>query len=760
MFPLGPSAPLPSAVDELREANRMRKSRSMTFQRFGRSYHLRLRCAADLQDVLSLDEAHWVATGAPVGTINCDPTFLDLVDSDADGRILVYEIRQAVSWLLETLADHTGIDEATTTLALGAINTNTDAGRLIHQSARRMLDRLGLPDASEITLAQVRQIKAQIEGTPISEVGVVLDEAFEDESIRRFVADVIAATGGAPHPSGSAGIAEEPLASFLSQARAYLAWRAAGQVPQGAEASEIMPLGERTAAAFDALVAIREKVDQYFAQCEAVSCDGRTSAEMAPSRTELAATDFDSPEAIVEFMKRSPLAPVGGDGVLAFDQAVNPHYATALAALRSETIEPVLGEDFSNAQRLSAGQWLEVKRRLAAHEAWLAQKVGRAVEPLGADKLIEYVQPRYADAVRSRIAQSAQTAFVLDNIRLTEKLICYQGHLLELVNNFVSFPYLYDPTSRAMFEMGTLIMDGRRLNFSVRVDNRAEHAAISRTSVMYLLYVEVTPAAPALKYEVATAVTSGGKGNLAVGKRGIFVDIHGRQADARVVEIIENPISVAEALASPFQRIGRLVSGKIEAITTSAEKKLETTTTTAMNRAESSSPAAPTAQPSRGLMAGGLLMGGGVAIAALGSAVAYITKTVAQVEHWWKILVVIGTALLAVMLPVSILAILKLRRRDLSAILEGSGWAINARMRLTFRQGRTFTRQPAYPARARGVHSKRWWVMALVAALAAAIALGTYAKHRSRTGKMPATTDTTAPADSAQQESLPPSNVS
>ena len=49
------------------------------------------------------------------------------------------------------------------------------------------------------------------------------------------------------------------------------------------------------------------------------------------------------------------------------------------------------------------------------------------------------------------------------------------------------------------------------------------------------------------------------------------------------------------------------------------------------------------------------------------------------------------------MLPTAIVAILKLRRRDLSAILEGSGWAINARMRLTFKQAHVFTCRPLLP---------------------------------------------------------------
>ncbi|MCK4602316.1 MAG: hypothetical protein KAU28_07605, partial [Phycisphaerae bacterium] len=253
------------------------------------------------------------------------------------------------------------------------------------------------------------------------------------------------------------------------------------------------------------------------------------------------------------------------------------------------------------------------------------------------------------------------------------------------------------------------VMDGRRFNFAVRVADRTAHGAVARTGNMFVLYAEVAPSGGE-KYEVATAVTSGTKGNLCVGKRGVFQDVTGGECDARVVQIIENPVSLAEALVSPFQRLGRLLSGKIEAITAAAEKKLDTTAEAIR------APGAP-AQPNRGLLAGGLLMGGGVAIAALGSAFAYTTKALADVAVW-KILIGIGIAILAVILPTSIVAFVKLRRRDLSAILEGSGWAINSRMRLTRRQGRSFTHRPRYPKGARGVHRNRgkWLLLAVIVA--------------------------------------------
>ncbi|MCD6304315.1 MAG: hypothetical protein J7M21_05065, partial [Planctomycetes bacterium] len=96
----------------------------------------------------------------------------------------------------------------------------------------------------------------------------------------------------------------------------------------------------------------------------------------------------------------------------------------------------------------------------------------------------------------------------------------------------------------------------------------------------------------------------------------------------------------------------------------------------------------------------------GVAGAAVASALAYIAKTVSQ--HPWSILIALGTAVLLVAVPTAVAAWLKLRRRDLSAVLEGSGWGINARMRLTGRQGRTFTHRPSYPPGARGRGRWQW----------------------------------------------------
>ena len=387
---------------------------------------------------------------------------------------------------------------------------------------------------------------------------------------------------------------------------------------------------------------------------------------------------------------------------------------------------------------------------------------------LGVDQLKTYLDASFSEAVEKLIAESGQTAFVLDNIRLLEKVSLCQGYMIDLANNFVSFPDLYDTAKRAMFEMGTLVMDARRFNLAVKVENRAEHTQVAKTSNMFVLYVQITPRNGIAPYEVAVPITAGSQGNLCKGKRGVFYDIQHREADAQVVHIIQNPISFREALASPFRRLAHLLSGKIESIATDAEKKLDSQATTTLNQVAPAGSAPPPAKPGMTMATGGLFMGAGVAIAALGSAVAYITKTLAGTN---PLAIVAGllAAILLVMLPMCIVAFLKLRKRDLSAILEGSGWGINAPMRLTHKQGLFFANRPRYPKQAKGVSQFPWRGLVIALIVLAALTAGTclLRRHKARQAARQAvetaqpqpdqTTQTTEPAQSTPpaQPALP-----
>ena len=674
------------------EVSQMSDRHRMTFKRYGRCRHLHIATARDLALAIELDEAHWAAVNAPLSTINCDSTFLELLDTDNNSRIICHELRNAIAWTLDTLCDYSGLESASDVLKLDATNADSPDGRRIRGAAARMLESLNESGAGQITLEQVRQIKARAESTPVSEAGIVLSEASDDPDIRAFIADAINVTGGAAHPSGESGLGPTQLEEFISSTETWLEWYNQSAIPSPGATTDIMPMGPETPAVYDIFAAVRGKIDQYFVQCQAAALDERFVQRMGWTESELAELDFDDPATLRHVLAKAPLARARTDGILHFDDPINPYCRPLLQRFRAEVAARILDD---NGPEFSAQQWQQIKDLFEARQAWAASKPEGPIESLGVEKINTYLSPEHVAAVRSLMAGSAETAFDLDNIRLTEKLILFQGHLLNFANNFVSFPHLYDPNRRAMFEAGTLIIDGRRFCLAVAVDDRKAHVQIARTSSMFVLYVEVMPGpTDSGKYEVALPVTAGNRGNLCLFKRGLFVDVAGNQCDARVVEIIENPISLREAFVAPFIRLGRLLTGKIESLTTRAEEKLDADTTRAVSQITANDARASTSK--QNAPTGNMLMGAGVAVAALGSALAYITKTLADTS-WLAIAIGLLAAVLVILLPTSIVAVLKLRKRDLSAILEGSGWGINARMRLTWKMARFFSRRPPYP---------------------------------------------------------------
>lgn len=687
-----------------------------TFQRFGRAYHLRIDSAQQLADALELDQTHWVATSAPIDTIRSDRTFLEMLDCDHDGRIRAAELKLGVRWLLDHLSDTAGLTQRSTVLSLKAINQQSETGRRIHASVEKMLAHVHQPGSTHISLEQIRRIKADAKGTPVSEAGVVLPEAAGDQATRQLIQDVLGTIGGAAHPSGREGISQQQLDDFLAQVGAYLDWQARGRLDPGQSSSDVLPRGTQTPEAFALLSGLAAKLDQYFAQCRALALDPSLATQLPPRPETLRETDFADPAAIGQLLAAAPLAPPRADGILDRGDVINPHYAPQLEQLWECVLTPL---GCTTRRQLSQDKWQAARQRFAAYQSWLKAKPPDGVAALGTERLEACMDHDGAQAVADLIACRRQTAFQLENVRLVEKLVLFQAHMLEFANNFISFPHLYAADSRAMFDVGNLIMDGRRFNLAVKVEHRAEHAAVAAASDMFVLYVHVAAHQNTKPYEVAVPVTAGEQGNLVVGKRGIFEDLDRNQWDARVVQIIENPISLNEAVVAPFKRIAQLIGGKIEQMTSSAEKKLDTTTQQTLTRVETAvtdrpAAAAPSAG-GRGLMAGGMLAGGGLALAAVGSALTYIAKAV--VNQPVIIIGGVGCAVLAVLLPGLLLAGLKLRRRDLAAVLEGAGWAINARMCLSRPQRRYFTERPAYPSGARGVPTPHRWMRVAIAGL-------------------------------------------
>ena len=708
------------------------KGETFTFARFGRAYHLKIGDAADLSRVLALEEALWVASSASVATLNVDPVLLGLLDEDGDGRIRAGDLKAAIRWLLDHLTDLSGVAEGNTTLERAALADGGESSEAIRLAWANTLRKLGEPDADRITLDQLRKVRTAQEEKGLSEAGVVKPESADEEPVRALIADILATVGGVEHPAGGQGVTAEQLDRLLDGSGKQLAWLDRAVLEPGQQDSPVMPLGRETVEAFAAYRSLRPKLAGYFDLCDAARIDpalARAAWEGDEIRKEFRHRDS---EALRGYLLQAPLAPPSATGSLILDGTINPTYVPALARFTRDVLgrlhDPV-------GPTLERDEWLRIDTLFEAHRKWVADRPDVKVGALDEARLRAIVADSDAvDALRALLDESHLTALDLGRVRALEKLILLQAWILPLANSFVSFPDLYDAERRALFEMGTLVMDGRHFTLAVRVTDRKSHARLSDESNLFVLFAQVSEREGTPLYEVAVPVTSGGRGNLGVGKRGLFVDTDGRQLHARVVQIVENPICFREALVAPFTRLGGALSERLEKMQEQAEKKIETAGLGAADKLEQAAvapeggaetpvatetaAAAPTPAPATG-GAGGWLAGGGIAVAALGSSGAFVIKTLAGMSVW-TILGGVSSIALAVLLPILLVAWLKLRRRDLSAILEGSEWGINARMRLTQGQAREFTRRPDFPPGSRGVVRRAWmwWLIPLLLAAA------------------------------------------
>ena len=628
-----------------------------------------------------LDAALWVASSAPVDSINVDATALKYLDSNGNGRIIHHELSSAVSWLFAVVRDGRGISGARSDVRISDIDDTHPDGKRIAMACRKIMSQPDNADES-LDLKAVREIIAKIEGQPANGAEVVLSSAAPNERVAHLIDAIVAVTGGVGHPAGSKGVDSACVAAFHRAWTDYLAW--VNSAPKGSSLIEASPVGLR-------LATIIAKIDQFFALCTWAAL-GPVSG--GPFVYPMDARPTESTQ-IVASLEEMPVAPPNTAGLLELEACNNAAYLIDMGTFFAGVLAPLLGRE---AESVSGAEWARLQPTLAAIADWYGRKPALADRVAAAEELDSLVDPVSLAEIGKLIEESRTAALDLGNVKLLEKLILYQQHLLTVVNNFVSFPLLYSRTERAAFEKGYLIMDGKHFNLAIIVRDRKAHALLAKNSHMFVLYVTVFEKPGLTAFEVAVPVTAGRKGNLALGKRGIFVDLNGIERDAEVSEIIENPISIVQAVVSPFKRVASMVTGKIEAITQDSQKQLDSF---ASGNVEAF-PTAPQPAAKSTLSGGGLLLGGSVAFAAIGSAIAYITNTLTQLA-WWQFLAGLGGAVLFVILPATTLAFVKLRRRDLSAIIEASGWAVNARMRLTHRLGRAFTVRPEYPKGSRGL---------------------------------------------------------
>jgi hypothetical protein len=659
------------------------------FHRVGGLDQASLATAQDLAHLAQLDQKLWTALSCPTRGLELDPKTLDLLDADGDGRVRAPDVVGAVAWCGPRLADLVSLIPGHAELPLAAISTATPEGQTVLAAAKLLLSVKGKPGATAIGPTDVADLSNVFVGTPYDGTGVALLRAADgDEQAKEVIAAAAECVGISPNRPQGIGIDREKLKAFYEQLQTFARWWGDGK--EGG----VWTLGPATHAAWTAVSAVRAKVDDYFIRCRLATVDPRAAAVWGRSEPELAAVAAKDLSATPPELAALPLARVEPGRALPLAEGVNPAWAGALQRLAADAITPVFGAGRTS---LSADDWAALLEKLTPYDEWQARKEGASVERLGIERVMTLLGEGVRARVEALIDKDLEFAPTANAISDVVRLVHYHRDLHTLLRNFVSFGDFYDPTRSAIFQAGTLYLDSRSCELCVRVEDIGAHAALAQLSRMCIAYCECKRVgSPAVV--VAACFTQGDSDFLIPGRNGVFYDRQGRDWDAHIVKIIENPISIRQAFFAPYKKFVRMVEE--QAAKFAAAKEQESHARLSDAAAGTVGHATGTAKPPSPVDVGrmvGIIAAIGVGAGALGTLLGGLVSGFMGLHPWWAKLVAVAGVLAVISGPSVFIAWLKLRQRTLGPVLDANGWAINGRVAVNLPLGVALTARAALP---------------------------------------------------------------
>ena len=650
------------------------------FFRAGGVDQVRIERGSDIVNLDQLDQKLWVALSCPVKGLEFDERTLSLLDTQTDGHVRPPEILAAAKWVGRMLKNPDDLIAEKDGLPLASINTAHPDGKKLLTSAKMILENLGKADAAEITVADTMQTAEFFKKAKLNGDGVVPPESMADAADAAAAKDVIAVVGGEPDRSGLPGVSASKIEAFFQEAEAFSTW---WKTAEDGKAS-ILPLGDATAAAYAATAKIRAKLDDYFARCRIAAYDPRaqTMLNIEEKRfLELAAKDLTITSVEIQGL---PLQKIDAGRPLDLCDAVNPAWSDALDAFRAAVVQPMFGKD---KKTLTEAEWKSVAEKLAAHGTWTAAKAGAGVEKLGLKRVRELLAGKAKANLLAACAADSAVQPEIDAITDVERLARYCRDLHMLLVNYVSFSDFYSRLRPAIFQAGTLYLDGRSCELCFRVDDGGKHGVLAAMSSSYLAYCDLTRLGR--KMSVACAFTAGDSDHLLVGRNGIFYDRKGDDWDATITRIVDQPISIGQAFWAPYKRFLRWIEESVakRAAAADAESTNKLTNVgSSLGEAVTTGEAKP---PEKSKFDVGVVAALGVAVGGITTAMSLLLAKFFDLGPYIP-LGVLGV-ILAISGPSMAIAWLKLRQRNLGPILDSNGWAVNGRVKVNIPLGGSLT---------------------------------------------------------------------
>lgn len=666
-------------------------SRTFSFFRAGGFNQVRFDSGADLVNLDRLDQKLWVALACPTQGLVFDARTLELIDTDHDGRIRAAELIAAVKWAGSLLNNVDDLLSAPAELPLSAINTEQDEGRHVLHAAKTLLQGMGKADADTLSVADTANALIAFNQMRFNGDGVLTVDSADDLEAKALIADILATMGGVEDRSGKQGVNTENVAEFFKTVGEYITWFDQAQTDKA-----WLPLQADTGIALTALNVVRAKIDDYFVRCQLAVFDARAVAALNRDEKEYYALSVQELVISNDDIRRLPLARIEGACPLPLGDGVNPAWVESMQAFVSRVINPLLGE----ITHLSEIQWRNLKHHFTQYEAWQRTKVGAAVETLGIDRLRTLSLPEQAQRLDALFAAEKEQETAAQAIASVERLVRYVRDIYKLAINFVSFQQFYQRKAPAIFQVGTLYLDQRTCELCVRVEDVGRHSAMAALSRTYLAYCDCSRPATGEKMTIAAAFTDGDSDNLMVGRNGIFYDREGKDWDAMITKLVDNPISLRQAFWSPYKKLMRFIEDQVAKRASAGDVAANNLLTGAVTQVSTAADAGKVdAAGANKKIDIGVVAALGVAVGGIAAAFGAILQAFFGLGFWMPL--GIAGLMLLISGPSMLIAWLKLRQRNIGPLLDANGWAVNANALVNVPFGSSLTKVASLPKGAR-----------------------------------------------------------
>ena len=638
----------------------------------------------DLLNLDQLDQKLWVALACPTTGVEFDKTTLALIDTDKDGRVRAPELIAAAKWAAGLLKNPDDLIKGSATLRPGAISEANPEGRLIANFARQVL---GKTNEGEVTFDEAANAAQTFASKPFNGDGIIPADSASDDATRALIADIINCLGAETDASGKPGVSQARVDQFFAEAAAYSEWwkKAEGD-------TAVLPLGTNTEAAAAAVKAVRAKVEDYFARGRLAAFDPRAVNALNRDEKEYGVLGAKELTITHSDIASLPLAQVGPTTPLPLTQGINPAWTNGIAALQTQAITPLIGAKTV----LTESDWNAVVGKLAAFDAWNAGKTGGTMEKIGLARAREILATNAKETLTALVSKDkAEEGNSLAVIGL-HRLIHYHRDIARLCRNFVNFSDFYGRKDKAIFQAGTLYLDQRNCDLCLTVDDAAKHALMAAMAGTYLAYCDCERKGTGEKLSIVAAFTGGDSDNLMVGRNGIFYDRAGRDWDATITKIVDNPISIRQAFWSPYKKLVRMLEERAAKQAADADASANAQLAAVANTPVVAGAPAAAAAPAKPAFDPSVIALLSLALGSLAAAGASILIFLGKFEAWQIPLLLIGV-MLVISAPSMAIAWLKLRKRNLGPILDANGWAVNAKAKMNVPFGGALTGVASLP---------------------------------------------------------------